>query len=140
MKSQPQKSTDKRRAAVRRTFSTEFKRAKVRQIESGIVSVGQVAREHEVSTTSVYKWLARYGNHTKSTQVVVQLNSEEHRTKQLREELRELERVLGRKQLEIDYLNAVIEAGSRELGIDLKKTVGPKPSSSSDEPNLGPHP
>jgi transposase len=122
-------SADKR---VRRTFSSEFKRSKVKQIESGIVSVVQVAREFEVSPSAVYKWIELYGSRDKSTQVVVQLDSEEHRTRLLRQQLHELERAVGRKQMEIDYLQALIEAGSQELGIDLKKTFGQTPSRSSD--------
>ena len=117
---------------VRRTFSTEFKQTKVRQIEAGLVSVADVAREFEVSLTSVYKWIERFGTRQKPTQVVVQLESEEHRTRALRKELHELERVVGRKQIEIDYLQTLIEVCSRELGIDLKKTFGTTPSSSSD--------
>lgn len=117
---------------VRRTFSTEFKRSKVKQIASGIVSVAEVAREFEVSKNSVYKWVNLYGNQSKSTHVVVQLESEEQRTKLLRDELRELERVVGRKQMEIDYLNTLIDVSSQELGIDLKKSSSPTQSRSFD--------
>lgn len=97
---------------------------KVRQIESRIVSVADVAREHEVSQSSVYKWIDRYGDRQKATRVVVELDSEERRSRLLRQELHELERVVGRKQIEIDYLHSLIEVCSRELGIDLKKTFG----------------
>jgi transposase len=127
--SKPSASVPKPR---RRTFSTEFKHAKVRQIESDIVTVAQVAREFDVSTTSVYKWLELFGTQDKATQVVVQLQSEEYRTRLLRNELSELERVVGRKQIELDYLHALIDLSSRELGIDLKKTFASRPSTSSD--------
>jgi transposase-like protein len=115
-----------------RTFSTEFKQTKVRQIEARIVTVSDVVREHEVSSTSVYKWIDRFGSRQKATQVVVQLESEEHRSRLLREELHELERVVGRKQIEIDYLQSLIEIGSQELGVDLKKTFGTRPSNTCD--------
>lgn len=118
-------------ARTRRTFSKEFKQTKVRQFESGIVTVGEVAREFEVSTTAVYKWVERFGTRDKSTQVVVQLESEERRSRLLRQELHELERVVGRKQIEIDYLQTLIEVCSDELGIDVKKTFGTRPSSTS---------
>jgi transposase len=131
MSRQPLKSRSRLEKGPRRTFSKEFKQAKVRQIESGIVSVGEVSREFKVSTSAVYKWLERFGTRDKATQVVVQLESEEHRSRLLRQELHELERVVGRKQIEIDYLQTLIEVSSGELGIDLKKTFGTRPSSTS---------
>jgi transposase len=39
----------------------------------------------------------------------------------------ELERIVGQKQLEIDFLNKLLEIGSGELGIDLKKSFSPPP-------------
>ena len=114
---------------TRRTFSADFKQAKVRQIESGMVTVVEISREHGVSASAVYKWIERYGSRQKATQVVVQLDSEERRSRLLRQEVHELERVVGRKQMEIDYLQSLIELGSQELGIDLKKTFGSGPSS-----------
>jgi transposase len=129
MSRQPLKPQSPIQTRTRRTFSKEFKQTKVRQIESGLVSVGEVAREFEVSTTAVYKWIAIFGSRERATQVVVQLESEERRSRLLREELHELERVVGRKQMEIDYLLTIIDISSDELGIDLKKTFGAKPSS-----------
>ncbi len=117
---------------VRRTFSTEFKRSKVKQIASGLVGVSEVARELGTSRTTVYNWVHLFGNQEKATHVVVQLDSEEQRTKLLRNELHELERVVGRKQMEIDYLNTLIDVSSQELGFDLKKTLSPTPSRSCD--------
>jgi len=35
-----------------------------------------------------------------------------------------LEAALGRKQLEIDYLNKLIEIAGEDMGIDLKKSIG----------------
>lgn len=132
MSVQPKNDSGPSLPKVRRTFSTEFKRSKVKQITSGIVSVIEVSREFEVSRTSVYKWVKLFGNQSKSTHVVVQLESEEQRTNVLRDELRELERVVGRKQMEIDYLNTLFEVSSQELGIDLKKSSSPTPSRPCD--------
>lgn len=109
---------------VRRIFSTAFKQQKVLQIEQKLVSVAQVSREFKVSKSAVYVWIDKFGSRQKSHRVVVELQSEEHRTQQLREHLCELERGLGRKSMEVDYLTAVIDAASAKLGIDLKKTFG----------------
>ncbi|MBK8112124.1 MAG: hypothetical protein IPK46_18265 [Saprospiraceae bacterium] len=49
------------------------------------------------------------------------MDSEEQRTKELLIKVAELERVIGQKQLEIDYLDKLIELSGNDLGIDLKK-------------------
>ena len=46
--------------------------------------------------------------------------------------IKDLEAALGRKQLEIDFLNKMIELGGEELGIDLKKKFSIPPFSGSD--------
>ena len=107
-----------------RTFSREFKRAKVAEIDAKIVSVAEVARDYAVSRTSIYKWIAAYAPRQKPVQTVVQLESEQQKTKVLHERLEQLEGVLGRKQLELDYLNELLSVSSDELGVDLKKTFG----------------
>lgn len=115
-----------------RSFSKEFKRAKVAEIDAKIVSVAEVANEYTVSRTSIYKWIAAYSPRQKPVQTVVQLQSEEQKTKLLRERLEQLEGALGRKQLELDYLNELVSVSSDELGVDLKKTFGTRLSKSFD--------
>ena len=57
------------------------------------------------------------------------MESEAYKTKQLLEQVAELERVIGQKQLEIDYLDKLLELESQELGYDLKKKHAAKLSS-----------
>ena len=45
--------------------------------------------------------------------------------------LAELERIVGQKQLEIDFLNKLLEIGSKELDFDIKKNFSPKLSNGS---------
>ena len=59
------------------------------------------------------------------------MESEEHKTKQLLQKVAELERVVGQKQLHIDYLEKLIEVGGQELKTDLKKTFGGPSSNGS---------
>lgn len=111
---------------VQRTFSTEFKRAKVAEIEAKIVSVAEVSRAYKVTRASIYRWIAIHAPRQRSVQTVVQLESEQQKTQLLRERLEHLEGVLGRKQLELDFLSELVSVSSDELGIDLKKTFGTK--------------
>ena len=53
----------------------------------------------------------------------MQMDSEQYRSRELEKKIRELEAALGRKQLEIDYLNKLIEIAGEDMGIDLKKSI-----------------
>jgi len=53
---------------------------------------------------------------------VVENNSENYQSKLLEKKLREAEAALGRKQMELDFLNKLIELAGADLHIDLKKS------------------
>jgi len=114
----------------RRFFSQEFKKAKVRDLIEKRISIGQISRLYEVSRSSIYKWLYKYSpHHQQKSTLVVQMESEAYKTTQLLQRLADLERIIGQKQLEIDFLNNLLEIGSEELGFDLKKNFSTKLSS-----------
>lgn len=120
----------------RRIFSEALKKKIVRDIESGVAGIGAVCREYSVSNTSVYRWLGKYSRHLHKEQVtVVQMESEAYKTRELEQRVKELEAALGRKQMEVDFLNKMIEIGSEELEIDLKKKFFTPPSTGSDRTN-----
>ena len=107
----------------RRIFSDKLKRKVVKDIEQGNVNVLGVSREYQVSTLSVYKWLKKYSSHLHpSTTLVMQMDSEQYRSKELEKKVAELEAALGRKQLEIEYLNKLLEIAGEAMGTDLKKS------------------
>jgi transposase-like protein len=110
----------------RRIFSDEFKKEKVNEIESGILSISQLCRLYGVSSSSVYQWLYRYGHeHKKGVRMVVEKESESVRTAVLLGQVSDLERLLGQKQVEIEYLRRVIAEGDRHFDCDLKKSFAP---------------
>lgn len=112
----------------RRVFSESLKRHLVKQIESGKAAVLNVAREYDVSGSAVYVWLRKYSRSLPSSKtMVVQMESESYKTKELEKKIKDLEAALGRKQLEVDFLNKMIEIGKEELGIDLKKKFSTPP-------------
>lgn len=117
----------------RRVFSEELKRKVVQDIEKGKVSVLGVCREYDVSDQSVYAWLKKYSRHLQASKtMVVQMESESYKTKELEKRIQELEAALGRKQMEIDFLNKLIDVGKEELGVDLKKKFFTPPSNGSE--------
>lgn len=69
----------------------------------------------------MYKWIYKYSSLEKGTRQIIEMESEALKTKQLLEQVATLERKLGQKQLEIDYLQKTLEVASKELGYDLKK-------------------
>jgi len=115
-----------------RVFSEPLRKKLVSDIELGKKSVCEVSRENAVSETAIYKWLNKYSRHLHSNKrLVVEMESEGHKTKELERRIQELEAALGRKQMEVDFLNKMIEIGSAEVGIDLKKKFGTPPFTGS---------
>lgn len=109
----------------RRIFSEAFKREKVKDITSGLSSIKEICELYEVSRTAVYKWIYKYSpHHEQGTIQVVQMESEATKTKLLKSRVVELEAALGRKQLEIDLLNKLIELANADLQVDIKKNYG----------------
>lgn len=111
----------------RRHFSEEFKRNKVKEIIAKQLKVSELCRLYDVSPTSVYNWLYKYGNSSPGTKIVVEMESESKKALFLQEQVAELERKVGQKQLQIDYLEKLIELASNNLGYDLKKNTNLKP-------------
>ena len=58
--------------------------------------------------------------------MVVQMESEAHKTLQLLQRVAELERIVGQKQLEIDFLDKLMELATEELGYGVKKNTAAK--------------
>jgi transposase len=111
----------------RRIFSDEFKREKVAEIISGKTTIGKLSKLWDVSDSAIYLWLNKYSPaHQQGTTMVIQKDSEATKVLELQAKIAELERILGQKQLMIDFNEKLIEITSKELAIDLKKTFGHK--------------
>ena len=108
----------------RRIFSDKLKKKVVKDIEQGKVNVTGAGREYQVSCSAIYVWIRKYSaNLHSSTTLVMQTDSEQYRSKELEKKVAELEAALGRKQMEIDYLNKLIDIASKDSGIDVKKNI-----------------
>lgn len=92
-----------------------------------------VCRDYGVTSGAVYKWLNKFSRHLQRGEtIVIQKDSEEHKSHDLRKRIAELERIVGQKQMEVDFLNKVIELGSLEVKVDIKKKYGGRLSGGSD--------
>lgn len=108
-----------------RTFSEAFKKAKVRDLKAGVVQIKDLCDLYGISRTSVYNWLYLYSEVEKGVKTVIQMDSEQFKTQLLLQRVAELERSVGQKQLEIDYLQSCLTVASEELGYDIKKKYAP---------------
>jgi transposase len=107
-----------------RIFSEQIRRETVKSIESGRCTVKQASDELLVSETAIYKWIYRYSRYlTKKKKMVIEDQSEAFRSKDLEKKIKELEAIVGRKQMEIDILNKVIDFANEEFKTDLKKNL-----------------
>jgi len=113
----------------RRIFSEELKKKAVRDLVNRRSSIKSLMAEHQISANTVYRWLYQYSpQHEQKCTLVVQMKSEAAKNNELQQRIGELERIVGQKQLEIDFLNKLLELGSAELGFDLKKSFSSPPS------------
>lgn len=119
-----------------RIFSEEFKKAKVKELISKKIRIPDLCRYLQISRSAVYKWLYKYSpEHSRGVTLVVQMESEEQKTLYYMQRVAELERIIGQKQLEVDFLNKLIELGSEEIGFDLKKSFSAKLSNGTEKNN-----
>lgn len=121
-----------------RYFTEEFKRQKVSDIDKRFVTVAQVCREYQVSTTAVRKWLYKYSAmRKKKERMVYETESETMKIKLMQERIKELERAVGQKQLKIDFLEKMIEFAQEDLKVDIKKKLSSKASGGSEPTKKG---
>jgi len=52
-------------------------------------------------------------------------DSSSARLKELEQKLKDMERIVGQKQIQIDFLEKMIDIAKTELHIDIKKTTAP---------------
>lgn len=113
-----------------RYFSEEFKRKKVSEIERNLSRIADVCREYQVTPAAVYKWIYKYSKmRKKSVKQVVEAKSDSKKILALKEEVKELERIIGEKQIKLDFQEKMIELAEKEYSIDIKKKFSGKRSS-----------
>ena len=116
----------------RRVFSEDLRKKIVSDIEKGKASVLSASRQYDVSQQTIYNWLSKYSRYLQSNvTLVMQMQSEGYKSKELEKRIAELEAALGRKQMEIDYLKKRMEISEQELNKGNKKKLPTKPLTGS---------
>ena len=117
----------------RRRFSESFKRKKIQEIESGQVKISEICRVYQIRKQSVYKWLQKYGSmQQKKERLIVETESDTLKVIELQRRVAELERIIGQKQIEIDFKDKMIDLAEEVYHVDIKKKFCTRPSSGSE--------
>src|SRR5690625_1456635 len=111
-------------------FSDGNKKEKVRDIELGLIKISEVCKEYEVSQTSVYRWIDKFGveGNSKPERLIVESKSDTKKLIKLRKKIAELERLVGQKQIVIDFQEKMIDLAEQQYGVDIKKKHSGRPS------------
>jgi transposase-like protein len=122
--------TEELRSRQNRYFSPDIKKKIVKDLEKNLATVDQVCKIYHVSRTSVYRWIYKYSVMAKKQhKQVVEAKSDTQKIKALEDRIKELERVVGQKQLLIEFKDKMIEIAEDTYGVDIKKKVGSRLSS-----------
>jgi transposase-like protein len=120
------------RVLYSRRFSEDFKKSKVKELERNLVSISDICKTYTVSRAAVYKWIYKYSIMAKkNVRLVVEAKSDTQKIRMLEERIKELERLVGQKQILLEFKDKMIEIAESTYGVDIKKKVGSKLSSGS---------
>lgn len=105
-----------------RRFSEDFKLKIVQEYESGKYSVYEMEKIYDIANQSIYSWIYKYSEYNKkSIQVVEMKDSQSQKIKKMEARIKELEQAVGQKQMNIDYLEKMIDLAKEHYDIDIKK-------------------
>jgi transposase-like protein len=113
-----------------RHYSEDFKRRIVASFEKGEFSILQLEKLYGIRNTNIYNWVYKYSRfNEKGCRIVEMESSNQNKLKELAKKVKELEQMVGQKQIAIEYLEKMIELAKTDLNIDIKKNYSLPPSS-----------
>lgn len=122
---------DQRQRQIR-YFSEDFKRSKVKDLERNLVTIAELCREYQISRKSVYNWIYKYSaNRKRQERQIVERMSDTRKIKELQDRIKELERIIGQKQIQIDFKDKMIEIAEEMYDVNIKKKLSSGLSSGS---------
>jgi len=115
-----------------RRFSEDFRKGIVAQFEKGEFSVPQLEKLYGIANGLIYSWIYKYSNfNEKGCRIVEMKDSNTAKLKELTNKVKQLEQMVGQKQMAIEYLEKMIELAKTELNIDIKKNYSLRQSNGS---------
>ena len=96
---------------IRRKFETEFKRQLIAQIEAGQISIGQAARDHQISRSVIERWRVHYRNNAL-------VDRPSSRERQLEAENEKLKAKIGDLVMQIEHIKKLQAWVQRQRSAD----------------------
>ena len=116
----------------RRVFADEFKQSLVKEFDTGQFSVNELSRLHGIANSAIYRWIYKFSTfNQKGYRIIEMKESSNKKLKDLEQKVKNLEQIVGKKQIMIDYLEKMMEIAKDELDIDIKKNFNTSQSTGS---------
>ena len=116
----------------RRIFADEFKQSLVKEFDTGQFSVNELGRLHGIANSAIYRWIYKFSTfNQKGYRIIEMKDSSKKKLKDLEQKIKNLEQIVGQKQIMIDYLEKMMEIAKDELDIDIKKNFNTSQSTGS---------
>ena len=116
----------------RRVFTDEFKQSLVKEFDTGQFSVNELSRLHGIASSAIYRWIYKFSTfNQKGYRIIEMKESSNKKLKDLEQKVKNLEQIVGKKQIMIDYLEKMMEIAKDELDIDIKKNFNTSQSTGS---------
>lgn len=123
---------NKRKLNKHRQFSEQIRRKVVKEFRSGNYTVKELADLYHCTPQAIYKWIYKYSPADSPRIRVVEMSeSTDQKVKDLQDKIADLERMVGQKQIKVDFLEKMIELAESEYDLDLKKSSSSKRSNGS---------
>jgi transposase-like protein len=108
---------------VVKKYSSAFKLKVVNEIESGKLSMNQAREIYDIGGAhTIERWIKNLGkNHLLSKVVRIEMKDEKDKVKELKERVRQLEKLLANKELDNLMSEAFLELMAEDQGIDLEE-------------------
>lgn len=108
-----------RRIKPRRVFSDSIKQRAVKEFETGEYTVLELSKLYGVKEQTIYNWIKKYSPANRPQYRVVEMaDSTDDKVKKLQAQIAELERQVGKKQLQIEFYEKMLSLAKEEYGID----------------------
>lgn len=118
----------------RRKFSDSFKLQKVRELETGKVKISELCKEYEVSDTAVYYWINKFGiMKEKKERLIIETDSDTKKLIEFKKRIADLERLVGQKQIQIEFKDKMIDLAEEFYGVNIKKKFSTRPLNTSGD-------
>jgi transposase len=105
-------------------YSISFKQQIIKELETGRFSSISEAKQHYGinGADTIQRWLGRYGrNHLCPRIVRVEMPNEKDQIRQLKNQIKQLQQVLGQTQAEKAINEAFLEIACQQLGQDVEQ-------------------